>query len=956
MPPTLSFFRSSTQVQLGGQGPPPQSPSHSQYQQAQTQQSTAPPPTASMSTSARTITPPSPRSQPPWPFPTSSNPQTNSTNSQSSGIVRSSSPSTSSFATTAATHTNSNQNSGQNSYANPPPPPGRFGSGGSWSRGKKSRFSSVTVGTSTGAGAGGSGSPTRPGYGQDVPGGAGTDDPGSGGGSGKGRRMTSITEGIPSSASSHQPAQTTFSMPGSRDVNTASDWNSSPFPRSASPSRSFPDHHHPANAQTYSHTHHLSLSVAPSGSSTVPPPSPHARPKPRGLSENGNLNGEKRRAGWFAGLVPGGSGGTSNNAGGTATGGVGQEVEPAGRTRRLGSGSSILSNPFSTSARDPDQNSTTASTLPRGSIDEDPTFFSGSAVNRSASFKLGFRNRVSSSSKPGTTTVGGLNISGPIGPMVKASQEEILQEFGRLRTGSEADDPVLREFRSTSLDQGLKLRSSSFTAGDRPNFSSSSLEDKEGVFRLASRVEPTGVPNTAPIQRPVTPERTQLAQMPGTPLAQTRSGSYNGTSQTNMYPTPLSPPARRPTVASRRSGQSPAPFAWPSRGVEAGCLSPRQPARQDSFDVYSSAGEGQGSIYRPASPSESRASPSSVEWLSRKPSSTFDPHTREFALGPVRSIEDRNTKRKPVPLLPRTAEPSQLPHLRQRTSDDSEDHKYSTSGAEADEDSEEQLSSVEDAVITRAERVVSPRKDSFSSTSFSIATTPPRSPALLPRDSKNEFQVETVCVPSTDGETMRWEIVVRRMPSGSSPGSAGVSNASGPVQLSQHRTTTRAPITASSLNLSLSLDRPTGKLAFLSLPTSANDPHATPVRSRAPQPSTSGIARARIDSSPGPSPSPSPSPYNRDSGLGRSASIRPAPESSTITSPTFAPSARAMRPMGDRRQMTSPPMWPNSPLSPGAPITPISPPGSPREVVVRQRRKASLQGGVLYTRTHDNQV
>lgn len=719
--------------------------------------------------------------------------------------------------------------------------------------------------------------------------------------------------------------------------------------RSASPSGSFPVIRSQGGT---SHTHHLSLSLVPSNSNSnsadMPPPSPRARPKPRGYSESGNANGEKRRAGWFAGFGPGSGSVTGAGSRSDHGHGVGQEEkEKEGRTKRLGSGSSVLSNPFSSSAKDE-----------QGAWEEPDNVFgsgSGSTVARSASFKIGFRNRVSSSTRP-AGGVAGLNISAPIGPMVKASQEEILQEFGRLQQNPSAvGQEGTRDARSTSLDQGLKLRSSSFSVGERPIMTASSVgEDR--MFRLPSRETLPNVPNTAPIQRPVTPERTPVLQMPGTPLAQTRSGSYNGNATAPAFPTPLSPPMRRPTVVSRQSGQSPAPFAWPSRGVEAGCLSPRQPTQKDSADVYSSAGEGQASIFRASSSFESKANPDTVEWLSRKPSSSFDQHSREFSLGPARPIDERSVKRKPAPLFSHLAG---APHLEKRASDDSQDHDrtYSTSGFEADDDSEEQLSSVEDAVITRAERVVSPRKDSFSSTAFSVTTTPPRSPAMVPRDAQEEFQVETVCVPSADGETMRWEIVVRRQPAGSSSASSTGTGVNGPVQLSQTRTTTRAPITTSSVNLSLSLDRPSGRLAFLSLPAATSDPHATPIRSRANHPAAIGVAKARMDNSPGPaSASPSPSPYNRESGLGRSASIR-ASDPSNITSPTFAPSARAMR-SGDRRQISnsSVPMWPNSPLSPGAPITPVSPPGSPRDAVVRERRKASLQGGVLYTRTHDNQV
>ena len=717
-------------------------------------------------------------------------------------------------------------------------------------------------------------------------------------------------------------------------------------------------------AGSSSHMQHRSLSIAPSSSGVdMPPPSPRARPpKPRGYSESGNV--EKRRAGWFAGLVAGGQGTQSKTSGSKSAAGEsavanGQGgtalVEGEPRTRRLGSGSSILSNPFS-SSKDQETHSN-QSHGPRGSMDDE----SGPPVGRSVSLRRGFRNRVSSAGTVASTTpsVGGLSISGPIGPMVKATHEEILQEFGRLNPDVTQDyeRDVHQASRSNSLDQGLKLRANSFSAAERPNFPSGSSEDnKDGVgFRLAARVVgATGRPMsslpTPAFQRPVTPERTQLAQLPGTPVAQIRSETP---SNPGGYPTPLSPPTRKPTIGSRAAGAPPAPFAWPSRGVEAGCLSPRNPSRNNSFEVNLSPRDFPGTTFRPNSPAGAKPPSEHTEWLARKPSSSLE-YARELGrpLSLVRSHDERIPKKKPAPLLSRPSEPM-LPHLRQRGSDESELSRYATSGVEADEDSEEQLSSVEDAVIARAERVVSPRKDSFSSNAFSTGTSP-QSPSMLPRDQKDDYYVETVCVPSADKDTMRWEVIIRRKLASTSNGSADAPTSTGPVQLSETRTITKAPSTSSSLNLSLSLDNPRGKLAFLSLPSTIGDPHATPIRSRSTVQSSSGLAKTRVDASPGPSPSPSPSPYSIQSGFSRFESPRTNSETSMNHAPPLFSTHSKGSILETRRQLSE--TMPASPMSPGAPLTPTSPPASPRETVVRQRRKASLQGGVLYTRNLDTQV
>ncbi|OCF33985.1 hypothetical protein I316_04331 [Kwoniella heveanensis BCC8398] len=75
-------------------------------------------------------------------------------------------------------------------------------------------------------------------------------------------------------------------------------------------------------------------------------------------------------------------------------------------------------------------------------------------------------------------------------------------------------------------------------------------------------------------------------------------------------------------------------------------------------------------------------------------------------------------------------------------------------------------------------------------------------------------------------DEIRWEVVIRRQTSRSTS-----QTPTSPLQLSTTSSIATAPISASSINLSLSLDQPTGKLVFISFPM---DIHATPTRRRRP--------------------------------------------------------------------------------------------------------------------------
>ncbi|KAL7423381.1 hypothetical protein Q5752_002684 [Cryptotrichosporon argae] len=88
------------------------------------------------------------------------------------------------------------------------------------------------------------------------------------------------------------------------------------------------------------------------------------------------------------------------------------------------------------------------------------------------------------------------------------------------------------------------------------------------------------------------------------------------------------------------------------------------------------------------------------------------------------------------------------------------------------------------------------------------------------------YEVEVTCDDQRDdggggGGEMRWSVVVR-------PGAVGVPS-TGPVHVSTTGGVALAPPSASSLNLSLALDQPTGKLVFIAFPMQLD---ATPTRPR----------------------------------------------------------------------------------------------------------------------------
>jgi hypothetical protein len=138
-----------------------------------------------------------------------------------------------------------------------------------------------------------------------------------------------------------------------------------------------------------------------------------------------------------------------------------------------------------------------------------------------------------------------------------------------------------------------------------------------------------------------------------------------------------------------------------------------------------------------------------------------------------------------------------------------------------------------------------PTNDSDSQ-DVSLDSEPEVEPGFLTKrrsvSSRGGFEVEVTCDDSQwttneeEGE-MTWKVTIRRPQRISNDGSSSASaNSAGPsstgaainpVQLSTGRSMATAPGTASSINLSLSLDQPTGKMVFIAFPM---DLHATPKR------------------------------------------------------------------------------------------------------------------------------
>ena len=205
-----------------------------------------------------------------------------------------------------------------------------------------------------------------------------------------------------------------------------------------------------------------------------------------------------------------------------------------------------------------------------------------------------------------------------------------------------------------------------------------------------------------------------------------------------------------------------------------------------------------------------------------------------------------------------------------------------------------------------------------------IITSRRRSQISSSRDGGGTYTVEILCVDNREEEDeMEWKVTIKRQKPRDSQ-SSGESNPpnTSPLHLSTAQSVARAPSTASSINLSLSLDQPTGKLVFIAFPM---DLHATPRR----RPSTAKASNLGINGHTVPPRGPTPP-------LTPSRTKTPPPSRShniaRPSSPPLTPSRRITPPPALARRTTSSP--PTTPLRrPSPPPAPNpnseSPPSTP---------------------------
>ncbi len=222
------------------------------------------------------------------------------------------------------------------------------------------------------------------------------------------------------------------------------------------------------------------------------------------------------------------------------------------------------------------------------------------------------------------------------------------------------------------------------------------------------------------------------------------------------------------------------------------------------------------------------------------------------------------------------------------------------------------------------------------------------------------YTVEVVCIDNRQNDddeqdSVRWEITIKK--DRRVDGRMAPRTQTSPVALTRGLSVSAAPATASSINLSLAIDRPTGKLAFISLPT---DPQATP--NHRPRPARLDMGRADPPDSPSPSTqrfqaamrtsdrsttTPT-SPYFANEARHPATALSPPPPLTASPNPSGRfPLARRTGPT--RGSFTSSAPTPAKSHFADSPrlLTPRSPPASPRELS-NQRRKVSLQDGVLF--------
>lgn len=358
----------------------------------------------------------------------------------------------------------------------------------------------------------------------------------------------------------------------------------------------------------------------------------------------------------------------------------------------------------------------------------------------------------------------------------------------------------------------------------------------------------------------------------GRPATPPSPSSISGSHQ--MYPTALSPP-RRPMPKSPQPNRSTPPPLAPALSTSSSFSAfppeKRSHAPSPSLDLpplrrpvhRTNSSQGSGSLVDLQE--EPRRPLVTAEWLARKPSSSKMP----------RRDSDSGDK------MARNGLPTS-PFAKRRT------------GSRARLDLGTNDSDSQDA-----------SHDSDVEANSGFLTQP------ISTSSRGGYEVEVTCDDSQwlareeQGE-MSWKVTVRRTQRGntstSSTNTAGPSSsgaAINPLQLSSGRSIATAPGTASSINLSLSLDQPTGKLVFIAFPM---DLHATPKR----RGSASTSRRSQDPGPPTPPIAPSPRDLFSAGSQSQSSSAEASSSSSRMETPPPLPSTATA-------PHTPPPLLPSTP-------------------------------------------
>ncbi|KAJ9112693.1 hypothetical protein QFC22_006195 [Naganishia vaughanmartiniae] len=555
------------------------------------------------------------------------------------------------------------------------------------------------------------------------------------------------------------------------------------------------------------------------------------------------------------------------------------------------------------------------------------------------------------------------------------------------------------ETSGSSLGSFLRKHSFSSSSSRRPNIRSSSGTAESSA---SSHVRPTGLQISAPIgvpikavtgqadpqggrdgetqkeldsevsARPTTPSRIQQTPAaPASPVLQAFLSNTNITVQQQPgFPTPLSPPRRvspdePSTLSTPRARRKQPPTYIPSTPSDtahalqsSAALYPTRMERVEEGAYASNPNQS----YQTRDGSEASVQGRRSDDSERKRDQHVLPST------PQRSaVQTRPGRIIPPPLSLHQALGASLRQPYQLAT-----------GADAEKEDAEDRSSIldyDDVVIERAERVMTPSRVRKEDRDVPGTPEAPPTPSsqLMPSPmtfsdlTQQVVDISVSCRGRTDEgltdeyEEFSWNVVIRRnkiaLDSASTTDSMSPSTL--PIQLSNTPIHSIVPPSASSINLSLNLHQPTGKLVFISIPPVTDIPPAGRriSHSAAYGPAISKIANARIERSPSPSPASS-----RQFASGEALlSPKSTSFSSVRTNPSFIKAALAPAPSesdesyeethtsSQRTLGNAGFAYPAGQQAGQQLYTTASPPASPRDLMMR-RRKASLQGGVLYTR------